>query len=102
MLSGKAMPSVGPELLGVWGRRRFHAVLGPGGRSVLPSPAPTLTPPPAHSALSLQETLVSYMDSQESEVLPDLDTQFPKEIPLASCVAVWEAATRLKWDRQAR
>lgn len=63
---------------------------------------PHLTPPPTHSVLSLQETLVSYMDSQESKMLPDLDTQFPNEIPLASCVAVWKAATRLKWDRQAR
>nr|XP_055971345.1 E3 ubiquitin-protein ligase RNF213 [Sorex fumeus] len=51
---------------------------------------------------SLRETLASYLDPQESEVLPELEAQFPEDIPLSSCVAVWKAAAKLKWNRQAR
>lgn len=54
------------------------------------------------SVHSLRDTLVSYLDTRESEALPELDAQFPEEIPLASCVAVWKAAAQLKRDRQAR
>ncbi|KAG8507500.1 E3 ubiquitin-protein ligase RNF213 [Galemys pyrenaicus] len=50
---------------------------------------------------SLQETLLSYLETKEcGEVPPGLESQFPGEIPLSSCVCVWKAAAQLKRDRQ--
>ncbi|XP_021096800.1 E3 ubiquitin-protein ligase RNF213 isoform X2 [Heterocephalus glaber] len=51
---------------------------------------------------SLRDTLVSYMETKDSEVPPDLESQFPEEILLSSCVSVWKAAATRKRDRQAR
>uniref|UniRef100_A0A2K6FX44 E3 ubiquitin-protein ligase RNF213 n=1 Tax=Propithecus coquereli TaxID=379532 RepID=A0A2K6FX44_PROCO len=51
---------------------------------------------------SLRETLVSYMDTKESETLPEVECQFPEEILLSSCVCVWKMAAELKRDRQTR
>ncbi|XP_073901038.1 E3 ubiquitin-protein ligase RNF213 isoform X4 [Castor canadensis] len=51
---------------------------------------------------SLRDTLVSYMETKESDVLPEVALQFPEEIPLSSCVSVWKAAAARKQDRQAR
>ncbi|XP_021565820.1 E3 ubiquitin-protein ligase RNF213, partial [Carlito syrichta] len=50
---------------------------------------------------SLRETLVSYMETKESE-LPEMESQFPEEILLSSCVSVWKMAADLKRDRQTR
>ncbi|XP_037593188.1 E3 ubiquitin-protein ligase RNF213 [Cebus imitator] len=51
---------------------------------------------------SLRDTLVSYMETKESEILPEMESQFPEEILLASCVSVWKIAAVLKRDRQMR
>ncbi|XP_023555015.1 E3 ubiquitin-protein ligase RNF213 [Octodon degus] len=51
---------------------------------------------------SLKETLVSYMETKDSEVPPDLEYQFPEEILLSSCVSVWKTAATRKRDRQAK
>ncbi|KAM4843304.1 E3 ubiquitin-protein ligase RNF213 [Thomomys bottae] len=51
---------------------------------------------------SLKDTLVSYMDTKESEGLPEVESQFPEEIPLSSCSAVWKAAAARKQERQGR
>uniref|UniRef100_A0A2K6UDD8 E3 ubiquitin-protein ligase RNF213 n=1 Tax=Saimiri boliviensis boliviensis TaxID=39432 RepID=A0A2K6UDD8_SAIBB len=51
---------------------------------------------------SLRDTLVSYMETKESEILPEMESQFPEEILLASCVSVWKTAAVLKQDRQMR
>ncbi|XP_074199996.1 E3 ubiquitin-protein ligase RNF213 isoform X3 [Camelus bactrianus] len=52
---------------------------------------------------SLRDTLVSYMETKDSEVLlPDVESQFPEEILLSSCVSVWKMAAELKWNRQTR
>ncbi|XP_013361468.1 PREDICTED: E3 ubiquitin-protein ligase RNF213 isoform X2 [Chinchilla lanigera] len=51
---------------------------------------------------SLRDTLVSYMETKDSEVPPDLESQFPEEILLSSCVSVWKAAAIRKRDRQAK
>ncbi|XP_010616884.1 E3 ubiquitin-protein ligase RNF213 isoform X1 [Fukomys damarensis] len=51
---------------------------------------------------SLRDTLISYMETKDSEVPPDLESQFPEEILLSSCISVWKAAATRKWDRQAR
>lgn len=51
---------------------------------------------------SLRETLVGYLDTKGSDVLPDVESQLPEEILLSSCVPVWEAAAQLKRDRQLR
>ncbi|XP_068920216.1 E3 ubiquitin-protein ligase RNF213 isoform X2 [Petaurus breviceps papuanus] len=49
---------------------------------------------------SLKETLVSYMETKESEIPPEMESQFPEEILLSHCIAVWKAATGLKQDRR--
>lgn len=51
---------------------------------------------------SLRDTLVSYMEIKESEVLPEVELQFPQEILMSSCVSVWKAAVARKQNRQAR
>uniref|UniRef100_A0A8C6A0B3 Uncharacterized protein n=1 Tax=Marmota marmota marmota TaxID=9994 RepID=A0A8C6A0B3_MARMA len=51
---------------------------------------------------SLRDTLVSYMETKESEVLLEVESQFPEEILLASCVSVWKVAAARKQDRQAK
>uniref|UniRef100_A0A8C8YXI2 E3 ubiquitin-protein ligase RNF213 n=1 Tax=Prolemur simus TaxID=1328070 RepID=A0A8C8YXI2_PROSS len=51
---------------------------------------------------SLRDTLVSYMDTKESEILPEMEYQFPEEILLSNCVCVWKMAAELKRDRQMR
>ncbi|XP_076693046.2 E3 ubiquitin-protein ligase RNF213-like [Callospermophilus lateralis] len=51
---------------------------------------------------SLRDTLVSYMETKESEVLPEMESQFPEEILLASCISVWKVAVAWKQDRQAK
>ncbi|XP_012308178.2 E3 ubiquitin-protein ligase RNF213 isoform X2 [Aotus nancymaae] len=51
---------------------------------------------------SLRDTLVSYMETKESEILPEMESHFPEEILLASCVSVWKIAAVLKRDRQMR
>uniref|UniRef100_A0A452STR8 Ring finger protein 213 n=1 Tax=Ursus americanus TaxID=9643 RepID=A0A452STR8_URSAM len=50
---------------------------------------------------SLRETLVSYMETKDSEIPPELEHQFPEKILLCSCVPVWSAAAELKQGRQA-
>ncbi|XP_044530479.1 E3 ubiquitin-protein ligase RNF213 [Gracilinanus agilis] len=49
---------------------------------------------------SLRETLVSYMETKESEIPPEVEYQFPEEILLSHCIAVWKAAAGLKQDRR--
>uniref|UniRef100_A0A2K5Z6W0 E3 ubiquitin-protein ligase RNF213 n=1 Tax=Mandrillus leucophaeus TaxID=9568 RepID=A0A2K5Z6W0_MANLE len=51
---------------------------------------------------SLRDTLVSYMETKENEILPEMESQFPEKILLASCVSVWKTAAVLKRDRQMR
>ncbi|XP_052615833.1 E3 ubiquitin-protein ligase RNF213 isoform X2 [Peromyscus californicus insignis] len=51
---------------------------------------------------SLKDTLVSYMETKESDVLPEVESQFPEEILMSSCISVWKAAATQKQDRQAR
>nr|XP_040124466.1 E3 ubiquitin-protein ligase RNF213 [Ictidomys tridecemlineatus] len=51
---------------------------------------------------SLRDTLVSYMETKDSDILPEVESQFPEEILLSSCVSVWKAAAARKQDRQAR
>uniref|UniRef100_A0A8C5Z1E6 Uncharacterized protein n=2 Tax=Marmota marmota marmota TaxID=9994 RepID=A0A8C5Z1E6_MARMA len=51
---------------------------------------------------SLRDTLVSYMETKDSDILPEVESQFPEEILLSSCVSVWKAAAAWKQDRQAR
>ncbi|XP_054313830.2 E3 ubiquitin-protein ligase RNF213 isoform X3 [Pongo pygmaeus] len=51
---------------------------------------------------SLRDTLVSYMETKESEILPEMESQFPEEILLANCVSVWKTAAVLKRNRQIR
>ncbi|XP_026908049.2 E3 ubiquitin-protein ligase RNF213 isoform X1 [Acinonyx jubatus] len=51
---------------------------------------------------SLRDTLVSYMETKEGEIPPELEFQFPEEILLCSCVPVWRMATELKRGRQVR
>uniref|UniRef100_A0A8C8Y9V8 Ring finger protein 213 n=1 Tax=Panthera leo TaxID=9689 RepID=A0A8C8Y9V8_PANLE len=51
---------------------------------------------------SLRDTLVSYMETKEGEIPPELEFQFPKEILLCSCVPVWRMAAELKRGRQVR
>ncbi|XP_069916285.1 E3 ubiquitin-protein ligase RNF213 isoform X2 [Oryctolagus cuniculus] len=50
-------------------------------------------------AWSLRDTLLCYLDAKESE-LPAVEAQFPEQILLSSCVAVWKAAAVLKQERQ--
>uniref|UniRef100_A0A7N4NKI3 Ring finger protein 213 n=1 Tax=Sarcophilus harrisii TaxID=9305 RepID=A0A7N4NKI3_SARHA len=49
---------------------------------------------------SLRETLVSYMETKESEIPSEMESQFPEEILLSNCIAVWKAAANLKQDRR--
>ncbi|XP_027705939.1 E3 ubiquitin-protein ligase RNF213 [Vombatus ursinus] len=49
---------------------------------------------------SLKETLVSYMETKESEIPPEMESQFPEEILLSHCIAVWKAAAGFKQDRR--
>ncbi|KAK2493809.1 hypothetical protein MC885_004327 [Smutsia gigantea] len=51
---------------------------------------------------SLRDTLVSYMETKDSEILPEMESQFPEDIPLSNCVSVWKMAAELKRDRQIR
>lgn len=51
---------------------------------------------------SLRDTLVSYMEIKESEILPEMESQFPEEILLSNCVCVWKMAAELKRNRQTR
>uniref|UniRef100_A0A8C6W1W9 Uncharacterized protein n=2 Tax=Nannospalax galili TaxID=1026970 RepID=A0A8C6W1W9_NANGA len=51
---------------------------------------------------SLRDTLVSYMETKESDVLPEVEFQFPEEIPMSNCISVWKAAATQKLNRQAR
>ncbi|XP_011226480.2 E3 ubiquitin-protein ligase RNF213 isoform X2 [Ailuropoda melanoleuca] len=50
---------------------------------------------------SLRDTLVSYMETKDSEIPPELEHQFPEKILLCSCVPVWGMAAELKQGRQA-
>lgn len=52
-------------------------------------------------AWSLRDTLLCYLDAKECE-LPGLEAQFPEQILMSSCVAVWKAAATLKQERQVR
>lgn len=51
---------------------------------------------------SLRDTLVSYMETKDSEIPPEMESQFPEEILLSNCVAVWKMAAELKRNRQMR
>ncbi|XP_039082113.1 E3 ubiquitin-protein ligase RNF213 isoform X2 [Hyaena hyaena] len=51
---------------------------------------------------SLRDTLVSYMETKEGEIPPELEFRFPEEILLSSCVPVWRTAAELKRGRQVR
>ncbi|KAL1780092.1 E3 ubiquitin-protein ligase RNF213 isoform X1 [Sigmodon hispidus] len=51
---------------------------------------------------SLKDTLVSYMETKESDVLPEVESQFPEEILMCSCISVWKAAATRKQGRQSR
>ncbi|XP_037664815.1 E3 ubiquitin-protein ligase RNF213 isoform X2 [Choloepus didactylus] len=51
---------------------------------------------------SLRDTLVSYMETKDSEVPPEMESQFPEEILLSTCASVWKVAAELKHDRQMR
>uniref|UniRef100_A0A8C3WRW7 E3 ubiquitin-protein ligase RNF213 n=1 Tax=Catagonus wagneri TaxID=51154 RepID=A0A8C3WRW7_9CETA len=51
---------------------------------------------------SLRDTLVSYMETKDSEIPPEMEYQFPEEILLSHCVSVWKTAAELKRNRHAR
>ncbi|XP_045839965.1 E3 ubiquitin-protein ligase RNF213 isoform X2 [Meles meles] len=51
---------------------------------------------------SLRDTLVSYMETKDSEIPPELEFQFPEKILLCSCVPVWSMAAELRRARQVR
>ncbi|XP_048222860.1 E3 ubiquitin-protein ligase RNF213 [Perognathus longimembris pacificus] len=51
---------------------------------------------------SLRDTLVSYMETKESEGLPEVASQFPEEITMSNCISVWKAAAARKQERQGR
>jgi len=51
---------------------------------------------------TLRHTLASYMETKNSEILPELEFQFPEKILLCSCVPVWSLAAELKRGRQGR
>ncbi|XP_038597897.1 E3 ubiquitin-protein ligase RNF213 [Tachyglossus aculeatus] len=50
----------------------------------------------------LGDTLVSYIETKESDIPPRLESSFPGEILLSHCVAVWKATAALKLDRRLR
>ena len=45
---------------------------------------------------------MSYMETKDSDIPPEMESQFPEEILLSSCVAVWKMAAELKRNRQMR
>nr|XP_034361931.1 E3 ubiquitin-protein ligase RNF213 [Arvicanthis niloticus] len=51
---------------------------------------------------SLKDTLVSYMETKDSDILPEVASQFPEDISMSSCISVWKTAATRKWDRQSR
>lgn len=51
---------------------------------------------------SLRDTLVSYIETKDSDALPEMESQFPEQIPLSNCVSAWKLAAQLKRDRQMR
>ncbi|KAK1330749.1 hypothetical protein QTO34_008687 [Cnephaeus nilssonii] len=51
---------------------------------------------------SLRDTLVSYMETKEGDIPPEMEDQFPEEILLHHCVSAWKTAASLKRARQAR
>ncbi|XP_023412590.2 E3 ubiquitin-protein ligase RNF213 isoform X4 [Loxodonta africana] len=53
-------------------------------------------------AWSLRDTLVSYMETKDGDIPPELESQFPEEILLSSCVPVWNMAAELKQRRHTR
>lgn len=59
-------------------------------------------PSPVPWSFSLRDTLVSYMETKDSDILAEVEFQFPEEILLSNCVSVWKTAAELKRGRQAR
>ncbi|XP_053516781.1 E3 ubiquitin-protein ligase RNF213 [Artibeus jamaicensis] len=51
---------------------------------------------------SLRDTLVSYMETKDGDVLPEMEAQFPEDILLSNCVSAWKVAVELKRGRQMR
>ncbi|CAK6438595.1 unnamed protein product [Pipistrellus nathusii] len=51
---------------------------------------------------SLRDTLVSYMETKEGDIPPEMEGQFPEEILLCHCVSAWKTAAVLKRARQTR
>ncbi|XP_029401802.1 E3 ubiquitin-protein ligase RNF213 isoform X2 [Mus pahari] len=51
---------------------------------------------------SLKDTLISYMETKDSDILSEVESQFPEEILMSSCISVWKIAATRKWDRQSR
>ncbi|XP_006869704.1 PREDICTED: E3 ubiquitin-protein ligase RNF213 [Chrysochloris asiatica] len=51
---------------------------------------------------SLRDTLVSYMETKESDVLLEMESQFPEDILLSNCICVWTKAAELKQARHRR
>nr|XP_025855696.1 E3 ubiquitin-protein ligase RNF213 isoform X5 [Vulpes vulpes] len=51
---------------------------------------------------SLRDTLVSYMETKDGEIPPELEYQFPEEILLSNCVPAWSLAVGLKRARHAK
>ncbi|KAH0629366.1 hypothetical protein JD844_011399 [Phrynosoma platyrhinos] len=49
---------------------------------------------------SLQDTLISYLERKETNILLEELETFPKEIQLSQCIAVWKVAATLKRDRR--
>lgn len=45
---------------------------------------------------------MSYMETKDSDILAEVEFQFPEEILLSNCVSVWKTAAELKRGRQAR
>lgn len=57
---------------------------------------------PCPCFFSLRDTLVSYMETKDSEIPPEMESQFPEELLLCNCVSVWKRAAGLKQSRQTR
>ncbi|KAM5307769.1 E3 ubiquitin-protein ligase RNF213 isoform 2-T2 [Glossophaga mutica] len=51
---------------------------------------------------SLRDTLVSYMETKDGDIPPEMEALFPEEILLSNCVSVWRTAVELKRGRQTR
>lgn len=45
---------------------------------------------------------MSYMETKEVDIPPEMEDQFPEEILLRHCVSAWKTAAALKRARQAR